>query len=491
MNSIILFQPQNGFYDLIRRDIPLGLLSIARYLHQDYDIIIIDQRFSGWKEKLISELRRNPICVGITSVTGKQISFGLSASRLVKQTSDVPVVWGGVHPTSAPRQTLEDRNVDVVIQGEGEIAFYELVKALEAHRELSNIRGIWYKENGEIKNISQGPPLNLNELPPLPYHLVNRDNYEKYSRLALGGNVFPLEVGRGCLFRCIYCHNSSSYKRRGWHFLSAEKIVEEVKRLRNFFKVDVIDLVDDCFSSNRQRIERLIDLLEKENLGNRWNCEARINDLREFDDKMLDRLAKVGLNEISIGVETGSPRIMKLIQKDVIIEDVIKVNKKLSKYSFRPQFNFMCGYVTETERELRMSTELVLRLLKDNPKANIQCFVLVTPYPATKYYDMAVENGLRPPENLGEWACFNPDDWITYVPWLSKRKKRLLECLYVSSLFIDSKADLNVTQNLFFGKIIRLFSKFYPYLGRYRFRNHSTKLAVEILLFNMLKLRYK
>ena len=96
---------------------------------------------------------------------------------MARRQGDVPVVWGGIHPTLLPEQTLENENIDIVVQGEGEETFFELVQALEKGDPLSKVKGIWYKENGEIRNTEPRPFVDLNELPPLSYHLVDVEKY--------------------------------------------------------------------------------------------------------------------------------------------------------------------------------------------------------------------------------------------------------------------------------------------------------------------------
>jgi len=147
--------------------IPLGLLTIATPLDiAGYKVKIIDQRVEKyWKKILLDELKKEPICVGISSMTGPQIKYALEVSKLVKQNSNIPVVWGGVHPSLLPEQTLKNDFVDIVVQGEGEETFYELVRALKDKSTLNGIKGIWYKEDGKLKRNPPRPFIDLNQQP--------------------------------------------------------------------------------------------------------------------------------------------------------------------------------------------------------------------------------------------------------------------------------------------------------------------------------------
>ena len=117
-----------------------------------YKIKIIDERVDrNWKNNLISHLKKAPICVGTTCMTGSQIPHALKISSIVKNNSDVPMVWGGIHPSLTPKQTIENQLVDIIITGEGDYTFFELVEHLEKEKSLSNVKGLYYKINDKIK----------------------------------------------------------------------------------------------------------------------------------------------------------------------------------------------------------------------------------------------------------------------------------------------------------------------------------------------------
>ena len=179
--NIVLFHPsvRVGKERQKRIGLPLGLLTIGTPLYlAGYGIKIIDQCFERrWKDILISELKKKPICVGVSTKTGPQIRYAIEASKIVKQYGAIPVVWGGVHPSLLPEQTLENENIDIIVQGEGEEAFFELVQALERGDSLSNVKGIWFKENSEIKKTEPRAFIDLNNQPSLAYNLIDVNRY--------------------------------------------------------------------------------------------------------------------------------------------------------------------------------------------------------------------------------------------------------------------------------------------------------------------------
>ena len=179
MSDIVLIQPKlMPLNDLAC--LPLGLLSISRNLHEEgYRIKIINQIVNhNWEVDLRDELKKDPICVGVSAIIGYPLLGGIAASEIVKENSNAPTIWGGPHPSILPRQTLENENIDIICEGEGDITFPELVKTLEKNKPLSDVKGIWYKDNGRIVENEKRPLCDLNTLPALPFDLIDMKEYK-------------------------------------------------------------------------------------------------------------------------------------------------------------------------------------------------------------------------------------------------------------------------------------------------------------------------
>jgi len=481
MADVVLIYPKIGF-DIrkVSIDLPLSVLSAASFVARDYEVKIIDQRTDPlWEENLRKELEEEPLCVGISSMTGPQIGFGLQAARVVKETgSDAKVVWGGVHATLLPEQTVRHELVDIVVVGEGELIFYNLVNALKKKRRLEDVKGILFKKDGQIIKTEPEAPLDLNELPDLPYHLVDVENYVgsqgRFQGEAERSLIFI--SSRGCPWGCAYCCNPRLSKRR-WRPMSAEKTYERVMKLVEKYNLDAITFHDEEFLVSRSRAEKIAYLIGGQF---KWWIQGRMDRLKDMD---LPYLEKNGLCEVQPGVESGSDRILKMIRKGETVEDMLEANRALAKTDILPLYNFMVGFPTETQEEVMQTVDLALRLLDENPKAQISGFYIFVPYPGTELFDLAVKEGFAPPDSLEKWAEYNRQHLKT--PWV-RDKERLFRNLIFSSKWIDGTRLQYRLKTAFQGLPIPLF--FCKYLGRFyrrKWRKHIFKTCIDRVVDKM------
>ncbi|MFV1950860.1 MAG: radical SAM protein [Nitrospinota bacterium] len=473
MADVLLIQPTDGFYGKSQMFLPMGLLCISSFLDQEgYKIKIIDMRADEeWEKTLLNKLKTSPpICVGITVKTGIQILDGLKASKLIKKyNKDIPVVWGGVHPSFLPEQTIINENIDFVVQGEGEYTFYELVKALQdKKRNFCDIKGLWYKEDSKPKAAPARELADLDKLVTLPYNLVDINTYAEGTKYQFEGGMFTLQSSRGCPFRCTYCYNNN-FNRAKWRAMSPEKVLEQVKLAVNKYNIKGIGFVDDNFFASIKRANQILELIEKAGLGVRlWFQGARVDSLHSMSESQLQRLEKLGVEYLQIGVESGSQKVLDFIKKNMRVEQVIEFNKKLAKNTnIKPIYNFMIGFPTETEKDISLTTDLFVRLLEDNPKAILRYISYLSFYPGTEIYDLALKMGLEPPSTLEEWGnhCFF--DLNRSYPWLSEKMKERIKRVVYASHGTNRKLG-----DFFDSRFKRLLVKIYYPVSKFRLKHN-------------------
>ena len=185
-----------------RRPLPLNMLSICSLLKQeDFKISITQEMPDGAYKKFITSLD-NAFCLGISCMTGHQISHGLKLAEMIRaEKPDLPIIWGGYHPTANPEQTLQNEFVDIVVRGYGEITFSELIERLVNKQSYEDIEGISFQKDGVVVNTPDRPIPNLDDLPPLPYNLFD---VEQFFRKCGTRNLYYIS-SRGCPHRCGFC----------------------------------------------------------------------------------------------------------------------------------------------------------------------------------------------------------------------------------------------------------------------------------------------
>jgi radical SAM superfamily enzyme YgiQ (UPF0313 family) len=464
---VILLRPSEGLYSKVFRPwIPLSLLAAAAKLDQaGYSITLIDQRISGdWKSELRDALSRHPICVGVTSMTGSQITHALEMSAFVKQHSSVPVVWGGVHATLFPLQTVEHPLIDIVVKGEGEETFLQLVSCLERGKLLRDVEGVVYKDRGKIFNNPDRPFLDLNALPPVPYHLVDVNRY--LHRYFNEDRVLEFETSRGCPFECTFCYNPI-YSQRRWRAWDASRVLENMTPLVETCGVKAFHFVDDGFFIDHGRVREIMNGI----LDRRWSIKmgfqgSRIDTFDQLKEEDLKLMIRAGGTFLQVGVESGSPRILEILNKQIHPDQVLAFNRRLSRYPrLNVYYNFMCGFPTETREDVLQTASLAWSLLRDNPHALISAFHFYKPYPGTSLRECILHKDDVTPSTLEGWGEFN---WTQYIGRDQDVATRtLMEKIETVSILADRKMKYQSDSIA-----MRALAAIYRPVARYRLKHH-------------------
>lgn len=483
MSNIILFFPKSEEKDVVL--LPASVLMVAAPLIKaGYKVKIIDQRVDkNWKKILLEETKKAPLAFGVSALTGQQILNGLDASRLVKENSNVPVIWGGVHPSLLPKQTLENEYIDFVVVGEGEETFFELVKALETKSSFENIKGLGYKKGGKVILNPQREFINLDESLGIPYHLVSVEKYisrKSYTANKSARNI-AFYTSRGCPHRCGFCYNKEFNKRR-WRGKSAEKVVEDMKKIIKDYRITSFDIEDDEFFVDTERARKICDLIIKENLNVEIFTTCRVNYVaNNMDDKYLKLLYRAGFRILSFGVESGSERILELMHKDITINQVFETITRLKKAGINSKYFFMTGFPTETIDDLYKTTDLIQKMKKLDARILIPAWRVFTPYPGTDLYNLAIKHGWQPPKSLEEWADY--DFNTVRMPWVKGKKKRIIK--NVSFLINYLEMSRTVGRGIFF-KLAKIFGK----IVDWRWKNYFFSWVPEkYIIISALKLK--
>ncbi len=359
-----------------------------------------------WKEAEEVICSFQPDLVGI-SVLSSEVASALNISKICKRyRKDCWVVWGGCHPTFLPESCLLYPEVDFVIRGEGELSFLEFCQNLEGKiklTDLSQINGLSYKKDGRIlHNRPRALIENLDEIPFPARHLILFPEFFDYR--ALGSMI----TSRGCPWRCGFC-SSRNFWQKKVRFRSPENVIEEIKGIQKRYKINYLMFWDDCFTANRNVVLKILRGMIKSKFNIAWRTATRA-DL--IDEELLSLMKRAGCTKLEIGVETGSPRIQRLIKKDINNTQIKNAFHLLCQQNVPSGAFFMAGFPEETKKDL----EETFTLLKQIPSSEI-AFNIFDPMPGSELWDRCIELKLIPR---------NPD-FLTFRFWPDNHFMKFLE----------------------------------------------------------------
>lgn len=374
---------------------PTGIHKIKQYCRNQYDIIVLDERLEVDIFKCIDQiLDENVLCLGLSVMTGEQIR---SAVRISKRYHDrVKIVWGGVHPTILPEDTIKEEFIDYIIRGDGEEAFLNLLMYLEGEKVD---RELFLSKNNKNLKINLLPDLNKSNIDfskegIVGEYFLKRDGMDK---------VFTIETSRGCPHSCAFCHNTILGNK--YRSVDNGYVINTIDYLREVYKIDGIAFQEDNFFLDVHRVEEIIEYMKRvKNVG--WKANSRISYFAKLvkNKKFMNSIMKSNCKVLQFGIESGSNRILKLINKGISVEEVLDINRKLSEYDIRVRYNFIIGFPTETVGEIDATMMLIDRLMSENPHLEPPFVNIYTPYPGTPIFDLAIEQGFVPPKTLEAWA---------------------------------------------------------------------------------------
>lgn len=211
-----------------------------------------------------------------------------------------------------------------------------------------------------------------------------------------GRRWITLNTSRGCPYRCAFCYNEV-FSRRRWRGLSAFRVIEQINYMQSEFGASHINFLEDNFTVNRGRLIKICDTLIRQKTDIEWECESRVGSL---DGDLLSKMKRAGCKTLGFGVESGSPRILELLRKDITVAEIIKTFDLCKKVGIYTDAYVMCGLPTETINDFNMTLTLLRKITYQH------CDMMVfRPYPGTALHDLCVNNGLfSPPTSIDGWA---------------------------------------------------------------------------------------
>ena len=399
----------------------MGLAYLAAVLEQaGYKVEILDApALELTYEKLAGEIeRRRPDVVGVTATTAVSPS-ALKTVRMVRERlPEALTVMGGPHITFLPMETMRaEPSIQVGVVGEGEYTLLELVETWKEGGDLRKVKGIIYRENGEVKFTEPRPLIeNLDELPFPARHLLPMDRYKVFGKHETLGLIF---TSRGCPYNCTFCSSSLIFGKK-FRARSPGNVVDEVEQFVEQYKSNHVEFVDDLFIFDKKRVKEICREIKERGLDIVWVCSARVDTV---DGEIFKTIRDAGCVMVYLGVESGVQRVLNLMRKGIKVEQSVRAVKLAKEAGLQVVASFVLGIPGETWEEALETIRFAKKLDPDFVQ-----FSLATPFPGTELYRIAKEKGLLLTEDWTKYTVLKP---VMRTEELSEEKlKKLIKKAY-------------------------------------------------------------
>lgn len=368
----------------IRREVNGTMLLATKLLQAGFRVDILrfcqiehyQKDYPAFIREILKEIRaRQPRCVSFYSLWPDYHIMLRIARELKAADQDIVIVFGGPQPSATPAETMDmAQYIDYLCTGEGENTVVPLFRyILGKQGDCADIPGLYYRRDGAVEHNEQLPPLcDLNTLPFWDERLIPEQTDPK---LPTPYYYMPVDVGRGCPYNCTFCC-TSYFWRRNYRLKTPERILEEIRHLHDKYGIRSFSFSHDAFTINNKLVEAVCDKLIEADLGLSWKCSTRMDCVTE---ELLLKMKQAGMTSIQLGVETGSKKMQKLINKNLDLDRTVRMVDFLIRHQIYCVLFFMYGFPEETEEDLSDTLNLIFSLMDRGNRYFTMSFCQFTP----------------------------------------------------------------------------------------------------------------
>jgi len=362
--KITFIQPNVGYKGHTWEALGIGYIisTLRKYIKEDLDINFYSGFYDSDKTILRGAEDSDIIGFGCTS---PQFKHALDLSKKLRSENNW-IVMGGIHPTCLPKDVIREKDVDIVIEGEGELSFYRIVRNILENRQSRNT----IVNSRSIKNLDN-----------LPYPDRDTIKNERNIQQAYndgGKRITSIFSSRGCPFNCSFCCSRFLWGSKA-RIRSPINVLDEFEYTVNKWNIDFIKFADDTFTLNRGKVKEFCNEKIKRNINIPFGANAHVNTINR---DLLEHLYKANCTELWYGVESGSPRILKDMNKHTNVDKIRDAFKLTKEYGIKTRAYFLLGMPNETIEDIKMTEELC-----DELEPDMVGFALLSPFPNNEYYD--------------------------------------------------------------------------------------------------------
>lgn len=385
IDRVILVNSSNRCF---QEAMPLGLMAVATTLQRRHrlacQILDLPLEQAHCLEKQIAQFwgsidLSNVLFVGFSSMCNT-LPRSLSLARALRTTApDLPIIFGGPEASTRAQALVNAYPfIDAVVVGEAESVLPDLVTSLQTGV-LQNRPGLWFRTQSDrllpvlsrTAKVEMAPQVGLDTVEPIDYGTYPQAPDNKSA---------AIEVGRGCPYDCTFCSTKDFFRRR-FRMKEPGRIVSEMTTVVRDRHLEHFDFVHDMFTADRKLVIQVCEAIIQASLSITWSCSARTD---HVDEELLKLMVRAGCTDIYFGLETGSPRIQKEIQKNLALDDSVSTLRMATMLGIRVTASFIIGFPRENEQDLIDTVNLILRLRSWRPRLKAVQVHMLSPLAGTQ-----------------------------------------------------------------------------------------------------------
>jgi len=398
---------------------PFWIAVLAAFLrNNELSVEIIDANAENITPDIVAE-RVNDIKPYLSAVIvyGSQPSASTQNMTItgkicnaLKNNTSSKVAAGGLHPSALPKRTLEEENIDFVIEGEGFYTLKNLIEVLKIPSEdFSGIPGLWFFDNGAVRNNSTAPLIkDLDEVLPvaawdlLPMEKYRAHNWHCFDNIDDRVPYGAIYTSLGCPYSCVFCCINAPFGKPGIRFRSPELAVNEIGILVSRYGIKNIKIADELFILKEKHYMTIVELLiEKGYDLNIW-AYARVDTVKPEN---LQKMKKAGINWLALGIESANPDVRDGASKKMRVNDINKIVKTIQNEGIRIIGNYIFGLPDDTVETMEETFNMAIEL-----NCEFVNFYSGMAYPGSQLYKLAVKECWELPK---KWHGFSQHSYET------------------------------------------------------------------------------